>query len=68
MNLFKVEIRDDGFMYDKNGVMIISVSGMNYSFDEVGDTATTTIDDLVKLKDAGFTAEEIVELKKREVI
>ena len=67
MSWFKVEI-NAGSIYDKKGMLVVSVEGMGYEFDELGDTATTTIDDLVKLKDAGFTAEEIVELKKREVI
>lgn len=52
-----------GNVEDGNGVYI----GCQLNIKSV-KSAGPAIDDIVKLKDAGFTAEEIIELKRKEVI
>lgn len=56
---------DSGNLYDVNGVLIVSWQGLQSFAD---GKAGVPVADLVKLKDAGFTAEEIVDLKRKEVI
>jgi hypothetical protein len=54
-----------GFVYDANDLYI----GSNLSIKPFESTESgTSIDDLVKLHNAGFTTDEIIELKRKELI
>jgi len=55
----------DGQISTNSGVYIGVYTGLE-SHESTG--CKTDIDSLVKLKDAGFTAEEIIEMKKKELI
>lgn len=54
-----------GQLYDANSLSVCGMLGM-VSF-EPEDSATTT-DDLIKLKNAGFETDDIVELRRKELI
>jgi len=60
-----LEYGHDGSIFDASGTMITTWQNLEH-FGEHEDKAS--IDDLVKLKEAGFTSEEIVEMKKKGVI
>lgn len=56
-----------GMIYDANDLYI----GCNLSlrsFIETDSQREATIDDLVKLRNAGFTTEEIIELRRKDLI
>lgn len=56
-----------GFVYDSTGLYI----GTNLSlkpFDATDEKASVPIDDLVKLRNAGFTTDEIIELKRKDLL
>lgn len=55
---------DTGDLTDKNGLFIISLQ--NLQAEKYEDQAG--IDELVKLKNAGFTTDEIIELRRKELI
>ena len=54
-----------GQITDKNGIMAGCYMGLQ-SFDE--DKKISKITDILKLKDAGFTVEEITALSSRDLI
>ena len=56
-----------GQLSDKNGVMIATWMGLQADDAAVVGTAVDT-EKLVKLKNAGFTADELVELRRKELI
>ena len=49
-----------GQITDAHGAIVYNISG--YTGIEIKDS--TNVDDLIKLKNAGFTAEEIIAIKK----
>tara|TARA_R110002020_G_scaffold467655_1_gene691361 strand:+ start:3240 stop:3443 length:204 start_codon:yes stop_codon:yes gene_type:complete len=52
-----------GNIYDKSGAIVSTFMG----FDPVEveqENKTTSIDDMIKLKNSGFTAEEVIAIKK----
>lgn len=56
-----------GMVYDANEIYI----GCNLtlkSFDATDAKSGVPIDDLVKLRNAGFTNDEIIELKRKELL
>lgn len=56
-----------GQITDDSGIIIISYMGLQNN--EIKESkVSTNVTDLVKLKDAGFTAEEIISLSSREII
>ena len=57
----------NGMVYDANQLYI----GCNLSlkpFDATDEQRGVPIDDLVKLRNAGFTTEEIIELKRKDLL
>jgi hypothetical protein len=56
---------NSGMIYDAAGTYIGCVISLKPFEDEKKGTA---IDDLVKLHNAGFTTEDIIELKRKELI
>jgi hypothetical protein len=57
----------NGMVYDANQIYI----GSNLSikpFDATDEPRGVPIDDLVKLRNAGFTTDEIIELKRKELL
>lgn len=54
--------KETGSFFDRNGALIGTYLGA-VPFDN-----QTDVDALVKLKNAGFSADEIIELKRKEVI
>lgn len=56
---------ETGFFYDATG-FYIGTHLTAKSFEP--ETGGTRIDDLVKLRNAGFTTDEIIELKRKELI
>jgi len=60
-----LEYGHDGSVFDASGTIIATWPNLEH-FGEHEDK--TSIDDLVKLKEVGFTSEEIVEMKKKGVI
>ncbi len=56
---------ETGFFYDAKGIYIASNLTAT-SFES--ESKTKNIDDLVKLHNAGFTTDEIIELKRKELI
>ena len=59
-----VELRDDGQMYDADGIFLLSPISSTKYFDSVDSDSKTTLD-LVKL---GVTVDEIIKLKNMELI
>ena len=56
-----------GQITDDSGIIIMSYMGLQNN--EIKESkVSTNVTDLVKLKDAGFTAEEIISLSSREII
>jgi hypothetical protein len=56
---------DTGFLYDAKNVYI----GSNLQIEPFEpETKSTSIEDLVKLRNAGFATDEIIELKRKELI
>ena len=54
-----------GMIYDANDLYI----GCNMNLKPIDvDQTSTPIEDLVKLRNAGFTTDEIIELKRKELI
>lgn len=56
-----------GFIYDATDMYI----GTNLTlkpFDAIDAKSSVPIDDLVKLRNAGFTTDEIIELKRKEIL
>jgi hypothetical protein len=57
-----------GFIYDANDVYIASNLTLT-PFDDIADQKSgVAIDDLVKLRNAGFTTDEIIELKRKDLL
>ena len=56
-----------GFVYDANGLYIGSNLQLK-SFEVTDEKSGVPIDDLVKLRNAGFTTEEIIELKRKDLL
>ena len=65
MNKVVYELRQDGNIYDARGVMIVSNCG--YESLPLKETSTS-IQDIIKLKEAGFSADEITDMKEKGVI
>lgn len=61
-----VELRDDGNLYDDYGIMMVSASA--FTLTDAGERKGATIDDIVKLKEAGFDSAEIIEMNKKGLI
>lgn len=60
--------KDTGMLYEGDGAtMIASWNGLE-QFETEDIDSFVPIDALCKLKNAGFTADEIVELRRKEVI
>lgn len=57
----------NGFVYDANQIYIGSNLTLK-SFDTTDEKSGVPIDDLVKLRNAGFTTEEIIELKRKDLL
>jgi hypothetical protein len=56
---------ETGFLYDSKNLYI----GSNLTIVPFEpDTKSTSIEDLVKLRNAGFATDEIIELKRKELI
>lgn len=67
MKKITLEIREsDSGLYDINGLYVGILGGGMIGFEP--ESAASSIEDICKLKDTGFTADEIIELKKRDVI
>ena len=67
IKIVKVEYEEGtGAVYDRTGNLIGTWQDLQPFPDN--DKSNIAIDDVVKLKEAGFTSEEIIELKKKEVI
>jgi hypothetical protein len=58
--------RASGEIKDGNGLFIASYIGHLKSFEE--KPKSNTIDELIQLKEAGFTTDEIIELRRKELI
>ncbi len=56
-----------GFIYDANDLYIASNLSLK-PFDSIDGKSSVPIDDLVKLRNAGFTTDEIIELKRKELL
>lgn len=52
-----------GALTDKNGMTIINWINLQYE-----ESSGSSIDILVKLKNSGFSTDEIIELKRKELI
>lgn len=61
-----LEIQDNGNIYDAQGVFIITDVG--YKIFELPKESSTSIQDIIKLKEAGFTSDEITDMKAKGVI
>lgn len=57
----------NGFVYDANGLYIGSNLQLK-PFEVTDEKSGVPIDDLVKLRNAGFTTEEIIELKRKDLL
>jgi hypothetical protein len=58
---------ETGMVYDARDTYV----GCNLNLEPTGDAEASTrtqIEDLVKLRNAGFTTDEIIELKRKELI
>lgn len=64
-NKILLELRPDG-IYDAQGMFIIGNAG--YKGFDMPKENTTSIQDLIKLKEAGFTSDEITDMKAKGVI
>ena len=51
-----------GYITDKTGILVSTMVG--FIPVDVKDESTTSIDDMIKLKNSGFTAEEVIAIKK----
>ena len=58
---------DTGFIYDSANMYVGSNMTMT-PFEESKFSTGVPIDDLVKLRNAGFTTDEIIELKRKELL
>lgn len=58
---------DNGMIYDAND-MYIGCNISAKSFDQATAGGGVAIDDLVKLRNAGFSTEEIIELKRKDLL
>ena len=56
-----------GFVYDANEIYIGSNLQLK-PFEVTDEKSGVPIDDLVKLRNAGFTTEEIIELKRKDLL
>ena len=63
MNTITFELRSDGCAYDKNGLMIMSLVGINYTSYE-SDVSDTTLE-LIK---QGVSVDDIIKLKNMELL
>lgn len=54
-----------GNIYDAKGALVTTVVG--FTPIEIEGTKSTTIDDMIKLKNAGFTAEEVIAIQKANI-
>ena len=66
-----LELRDDDWLCDQNGMMLYNTSAMGVAFfDEAGsaESGACTVEDIIKLKDAGFDPEDISKLKREGII
>ena len=67
MELITLENRD-GALYDKNGTYVASLA-IGIHIEPLSlQPDTADIKDIIKLKEAGFDADEIIKLKKEGVI
>lgn len=58
---------ETGFIYDSVNMYVGSNMALK-PFEESKSSTGVPIDDLVKLKNAGFTTDEIIELKRKELL
>lgn len=58
---------ENGMVYDANE-MYIGCNLSIKSFNMIDEQTTVPIDNLVKLRNAGFTTEEIIELKRKDLL
>ena len=58
---------DDSSNLYQNGMLVTNFVGLE-EYTEPETASFTPVDDIVKLKEAGFDADEIIEMKKRDVI
>lgn len=58
---------ETGFIYDSAGMYVGSSMTMK-PFEESKFSTGVPIDDLVKLRNAGFSTDEIIELKRKELL
>lgn len=59
---------DNGFIYDAQNTYIGSSLTLRPIHEVEQTSGTAAIDDLVKLRNAGFTTEEIIELRRKDLI
>ena len=57
-----------GMVYDANDLYVGCNLSLKSFTDDVDGQRNATIDDLVKLRNAGFTTEEIIELRRKDLI
>ena len=55
--------RNSGELFDKAGILVTTYLGLR-GCEAVG----TSVEDLVQLRKAGYTTDDIVELRKKEII
>ena len=51
-----------GQIIDANNILVINMVG--FAGIEIKEESSTSIDDMIKLKNSGFTAEEVIAIKK----
>jgi hypothetical protein len=57
----------NNMVYDANSMYVGCLIGIK-PFDATDEQRGVPIDDLVKLRNAGFTTDEIIELKRKELL
>lgn len=57
-----------GQITDNNSVMLFSWPGLDDHAVNESEAKATDIDELIKLKNAGFDTDDLVELRKKEII
>ena len=51
-----------GMITDASGILVTTLMG--FTPVDVKESTSTSIDDMIKLKNSGFTAEEVIAIKK----
>ena len=56
-----------GNITSDTGLVVATYVGLNH-LEHKEKEVSSTVDDLIKLKNSGFTAEEVIEIKKADLI